>query len=94
MAWKLEFKNKHFKFLNKQDIDTQNRIRNVLKSLLDYLDKGILPFSEMDIRKLRGKREGFMRLRIGKIRIIFKIDMDLKKIKIYAVEYRGDIYKR
>lgn len=47
----------------------------------------------MDIRQLHGKAKGFMRLRIGKIRIIFKINIESKILRIHAVDYRGDVYK-
>jgi mRNA interferase RelE/StbE len=93
VAWKISFKKETFKFLSKQDTDTQERIRTSLNSLLDYLERGIFPFNEMDIRKLKGQRKDFLRLRAGKIRIILKADTHDKEIRVYAIDYRGDVYK-
>lgn len=93
MAWAIKFKKETFKFLVKQDFDTQARIKSSLNLLLSRLDEGVFPFNEMDIRKLKGKRKGFMRLRTGKIRIIFKIDISIQEIKVFAIDYRGGIYK-
>ncbi len=92
MAWKVEFKKETFRFLTRQDKETQERIRSSLKLLLEYLGKGIFPFREMDIRRLKGKRKGFMRLRIGKVRVILKIDVENKTIRIYTIDYRGNVY--
>jgi mRNA interferase RelE/StbE len=42
---------------------------------------------------MKGDWEGFYRLRIGKNRIIFTVDIDSKDIEIYAIGARGDVYK-
>jgi mRNA interferase RelE/StbE len=92
MAWQIKFKKQTLKVLSKEDKDTQERIKTSLNTFLDYLDRGIFPFNKMDIKRLKGKRKDFMRLRVGKIRIVFKIDTKLQLIKVYAIEYRGDVY--
>jgi len=92
MAWKVEFKKETLRFLARQNTDIQERIRKSLNLFLDYLEKGIFPFREMDIRRLKGKRKGFMRLRVGKMRIILRIDVESRVIKVYAIDYRGDVY--
>ena len=43
---------------------------------------------------MKGDWQGFYRLRVGKNRIIFKVDFDLKGITIFAIGARGDIYKK
>ncbi|MCI4625268.1 MAG: hypothetical protein L3V56_04825 [Candidatus Magnetoovum sp. WYHC-5] len=93
MAWTLECKRDVLKFLGKQDNVIQYTIRSLLNLLLDNLKSGIVPFNIMDIKNLKGKMNGFMRLRVGNIRIIFKIDIELSKVKVYAINYRGDVYK-
>ncbi|KJR42561.1 plasmid stabilization system [Candidatus Magnetoovum chiemensis] len=93
MAWQIEIKPKAFKFFETQDNITQNRLKQTLSTLIDYLDAGIMPFKEMDIKRLSGEKEGFMRLRVGTIRLIFKLDINYRTLKIYAAGYRGDIYK-
>jgi mRNA interferase RelE/StbE len=46
----------------------------------------------LHIRKLEGEWSGYMRMTIGKIRIIFKIEKDKKEIDICEIDFRGNIY--
>lgn len=92
MAWKINFRKDTLKFLLTQEMAIQERIRRSLNTFLDYLNKGVFPFNEMDIKKLKGKQKDFMRLRIGKIRVIFKLDTKLQVVKVYTIDYRGDVY--
>ncbi|MBF0473447.1 MAG: type II toxin-antitoxin system RelE/ParE family toxin [Nitrospirae bacterium] len=92
MAWSLDIRNKAVKFLNSQDKSIQQRCKQALNTLIDYLDAGTLPFKELDIKRLSGAKDGSMRLRIGNIRFIFKIDLKSKTIKIFTIGYRGDVY--
>lgn len=94
MAWSLSIRKETFKFLLKQDADTQNRLKSAMNTLLDYLDKGIFPITEMDIRRLKGDKKDFMRMRVGAMRIIFKIDTSTRTVIVYAIANRGDVYKR
>lgn len=72
----------------------KNRIREKVKKLFISLDQnGIIPFKEMDIKKLEGEWNGFMRMRIGKNRVIFKIDGLNKELLIYEIDNRGSVYK-
>lgn len=93
MAWKVEFKKDTLKFLSRQNQDIQEQIRHSINTLLDYLNKNIIPFHILDIKRLKGKREGFIRLRRGRIRIVLKLDTSLQIVRVYAIDYRGDIYK-
>lgn len=43
---------------------------------------------------MEGNWKGFMRLRIGKLRVIFRIDKDKDEIYIYEIDSRGDVYKQ
>ncbi len=47
------------------------------------IEHGILSY-----RRLRGEWEGFLRLRVGDIRVIFRIDFEYKIIYIYLIHYR------
>ena len=93
MAWTIKFRKATLKFLTKQNSETNNRIKTSLNLLLDRLDEGVFPFAEMDIKKLKGSKKGFMRIRTGKVRIIFRTDILSEEIKVYAIDYRGDVYK-
>jgi mRNA interferase RelE/StbE len=64
---------------------TRERLKNRLEDLK------LNPFkSSNDIKKLKGFKEDFYRLRMGKIRIIFKTNNE--KIEIIDIDYRGNIY--
>jgi len=49
--------------------------------------------SELDIKKLKGRKNDF-RFRIGKYRLIYKVDWNKKMLYFYDVDSRGDIYKQ
>ena len=51
------------------------------------LEEGIIPFREMNIKKLKGEWRGFYRMRLGKIRVIFRIDIEKDKLIIYEIDY-------
>ncbi|WP_269086997.1 type II toxin-antitoxin system RelE family toxin [Moorena bouillonii] len=42
---------------------------------------------------MKGNWEGFYRLRIGKVRVIFTVDLTLADIEIYTIGFRGNVYK-
>ena len=54
----------------------------------------IIPFNEIDIKRMKGDWKGYYRLRIGRNRVIFTVNFNSKDITIYAIGARGDIYKK
>ncbi len=89
--WIYEFSKEAEKFLNKQPKKFQKLITEKIKNIGDWLeDKSKL---KVDIRKLYGEWEGFYRLRIGEVRVLFSIDEEKEIIRVHAIGYRGDIYK-
>lgn len=90
----IKFRKNAIKFLEKANAEDTEKIQEKLNQLLIFIEEqGIIPFTELDIKKMKGDWEGFYRLRIGKIRIIFKVAMDVREIEIYAIGMRGDVYK-
>jgi len=91
MAWKTGFRKEVLKFLESLPSEQRNQIKEKINEFLDSLEgqKRV----NLDIKKLRGDWEGFMRLRIGKIRVIFKIYKDEKIVVFYEADFRGDVYK-
>jgi mRNA interferase RelE/StbE len=47
----------------------------------------------INIKNLEGKWKGFSRLRKGKVRVIFKLDLENGYIFIDNIDFRGDVYK-
>ena len=90
----IKFRKSAIKFLQSADEETKANIRQKLSQLIDAIEnQSIIPFNDLDIKKMKGKWEGFYRLRIGKLRVIFKTDLVLKNIEVYIIGFRGDVYK-
>jgi mRNA interferase RelE/StbE len=91
---KVKSHNRAIKFLEKLDEKDKERIRLKLKSLMNSIEmKGVLPFKELDIKKFEGDWKGFLRMRTGRIRTIFRIDQEEDVLFVYEIDYRGDVYK-
>jgi len=74
-------------------VDERRRVEEKIKELVEALREGILPYRRLDIRRLRGEWKGFLRLRVGDIRIIFKLDFETKTVYIYHIHGRKSAYK-
>ena len=79
--------NRADKFLNKLNEKLLLRVIQEINDLENF------PFftAPHDLAKLKG-RKGYYRIRIGDLRIIFKVDKELKKIYIEEIGYRKKIY--
>ena len=90
----VKFRKQAVKFLQKANSEDVTKIQNQLNQLLIAIEQqGIIPFTELDIKKMRGDWEGFYRLRVGKMRVIFIVDFDSSQLEVYTIGARGDIYK-
>ena len=90
----LNFSKNALKFLKKlSDKDTE-KVRNKILQLLNSVEEsGLVPSGELDIKTLEGEWQGFLRMRVGKIRIIFTVDVEQDELQIYDIGFRGNIYK-
>jgi mRNA interferase RelE/StbE len=90
----IKFRKPAVKFIENADLDTASRIQEKLNQLATTIeDQSIIPFTELDIKQMKGEWEGFYRLRVGKVRLIFTVDIASGDIEVYAIGSRGDIYK-
>lgn len=90
----VKFRKSAIKFLEKATPEDTGKIQSQLRQLLFAIEeKGIIPFTELNIKKMKGDWNGFYRLRISKIRVIFTVNFDNYELEIYAIGFRGDIYK-
>lgn len=90
----LRFRKNAIKFLESLDDKTREKIRKKLKILVNSVeDKTIIPFNDLDIKKMKGTWEGFYRLRIGNIRVIFAVDLTVGNIEVCRIGFRGNIYQ-
>lgn len=92
MEWKLIYHRTALKFLKKLEKEEKERILSKLQELINYMEKGVLPIRTMDIKRLKGNWEGFFRLRVGDLRIIFLIDVEGKRILVYNIHFRERVY--
>ncbi|MBF0328762.1 MAG: type II toxin-antitoxin system RelE/ParE family toxin [Nitrospirae bacterium] len=91
---KLKFSRQAEKFIIGSDDATRERIRTKIKRLaLSVDEQGIVPFRELQIKSLEGQWKGFMRMRLGNVRIIFKIDRNTGELYVYEIDHRGGAYK-
>jgi mRNA interferase RelE/StbE len=90
----VKFRKQAVKFLQKANSEDVAKIQSQLNQLLTVIEQqGIIPFTELDIKKMKGDWEGFYRLRVGKIRVIFIVDFDSSQLEVYTIGTRGDVYK-
>ncbi|GBF81959.1 type II toxin-antitoxin system RelE family toxin [Aphanothece sacrum] len=90
----LKFRKNAIKFLESLDEKAREKIRQKLKILVYSVDdQAIIPFNDLDIKKMKGNWEGFYRLHIGTIRVIFTVELTLGNIEVYRIGFRGDVYQ-
>ncbi|MEK7171547.1 MAG: type II toxin-antitoxin system RelE/ParE family toxin [Patescibacteria group bacterium] len=65
------------------------KIKAKLKAKLLLLKQN--PFDMKDVKKLHGVGENMYRLKIGKIRVIYKVNGN-GGVEIIDIDYRGNIY--
>jgi mRNA interferase RelE/StbE len=63
--------------------------------LLDHCFKNLeeSPLFGPNIKRLKGGLEGSFRYQMGGLRVIYSVDIELKKIFIETIGPRGDVYK-
>ncbi|MEA3400994.1 MAG: type II toxin-antitoxin system RelE/ParE family toxin [Armatimonadota bacterium] len=76
------------KQLLRLDANTRMRIEEAFERLQEW------PAPELDIRPLRGRLRGSLRLRVGTYRVIFIVDHDEETISIAAIAPRGSAYRK
>jgi len=90
----IKFRKPAIKFIEKADLDTLSRVQEKLNQLVITVEQqSIIPFTELDIKQMKGEWEGFYRLRVGKVRLIFTVDITSGDVEVYAIGSRCDIYK-
>jgi mRNA interferase RelE/StbE len=90
----IKFRKNAIKFLEKANLEDAEKIQEKISQLLYFVEEqAIIPFTELDIKKMKGEWEGFYRLRIGKIRIVFTVNTQSGEVEIFTIGARGDVYK-
>lgn len=76
----------------KSALKMPSHYRKRIAELIDYLSNDAVPSELYDIRKLEGWEDSY-RVRIGGIRISYRVFWDRKEIEVVEIEWRGGAYK-
>ncbi|PIQ94377.1 MAG: hypothetical protein COV68_04915 [Nitrospirae bacterium CG11_big_fil_rev_8_21_14_0_20_41_14] len=87
--WQIELSRQADKFAKKENIK-DDEILNLVKKVINY-SKGL--DENIDVKKMKGKWKGYYRIKIGKVRMILRIDFKNKIAFIDKIDFRGNIYK-
>ena len=89
--YKLYWLRRADKAFQKLDRASQDRVKKALKNLIDYYNgRSDRP---PDVKRLHGKYRGLFRIRVGSLRVIFKVERDRLVIIVIDIVPRGDAYK-
>ena len=84
-SYKVKINRKAVSYLRRLEKRQQERVKRKLSLLQDG------KFEELKVIKMAGEWEGYMRFRIGKYRVIFRLEKDT--IYVDYIGARGDVYK-
>ena len=76
-------------FLDKNKVFT-NKVSETLHKFVNFISG---KKENIDVKKMKGDWDGYYRINIGKIRIIFSTDINNEVLYVERIGYRGDIYK-
>ena len=89
----IKFRKQAIKFLQKASAEDAAKIQSALRQLVVTVEEqGLIPFNDLDIKKMKGEWEGFYRLRVGKNRAVFTVRIDSGEVDVYTIGARGDVY--
>jgi mRNA interferase RelE/StbE len=64
------------------------------KRVIKKLEWLLLAFDKITPLPLTGEWQGFFKLRVGDIRIIYKAEYSKSILRIYVIDWRDKVYKR
>ena len=79
------------KSLNKMNKDFKDRMNKSLKNMIYYYENK--ESTKPNIKSLKGKYKGLLRLKIGDYRVIYKLENNKFIILVIDVIARGNAYK-
>lgn len=92
MSYQVELTQKASKQLERLGSQTRSHINQALKRMIDYFDDQEV--ARPDIKMLKGKYRGLLRLRVGGMRVIFKMERGHLVILIIDIVARSDAYRK
>lgn len=89
MSWAVSFSKEAEKFLSRNHSKKEEIFEVVAKSVKKLQGENV----NIDIKKLKGKWQGFYRSRVGKIRVIIEFNFDDSAAFVENIDFRGNVYK-
>ena len=89
MDWEIGISRQAGKFLDQRHLPDTFAVEAVRRALRKLHGETVA----VDLKRLSGKWAGCYRVRIGKIRVIFSIDLERRKALIEVVDNRGSAYR-
>lgn len=87
--WKIDLSKQADRFAEKENIN-DDEILLLIQKFINY-SKGL--DENIDVRKMKGKWKGYHRIKIGKIRMILRVDFKKRVVFVDRIDYRGRVYK-
>ncbi len=87
--WKIDLSKQADKFIEKENIK-EDEILSLIQKFINY-SKGL--DENVDVKKMKGKWKGYHRIKIGKVRIILKVDFKERQILVDSIDHRGRVYR-
>ena len=87
--WKIDLSKQADKFIEKENVD-EDEILFLVQKIINY-SKGL--DENIDVKKMKGNWRGYHRIKIGKVRMILKVDFKERQILVDRIDYRGRVYK-
>lgn len=89
MKWRVDFSRESISFLKKNKLHESVIVEQIKFALKKFSGEDI----NINIKKLKGKWEGFYRIREGRLRIIAEFNFDTFCVYVDRVGWRGNAYK-
>lgn len=88
MKWDIEYSRQADKFIKREDIRIE--VRELIERFLKKMRGESI---SVDVKKLKGKWKGYLRIKKGKLRVIFVVDFQDRVLYVDRVDFRGRAYK-
>jgi mRNA-degrading endonuclease RelE of RelBE toxin-antitoxin system len=88
-VWQIKISKQANSFAEQERI-SDDRVLALVKKVINHIHGET---ENLDIKKMKGTWKGYHRVRIGKIRMIMKIDFNKRVIFVDRIDFRGNVYK-
>lgn len=86
---RIELSKQADRFTEREGI-TDDEIFSMIQKFINY-SKGL--DVNIDVKRMKGKWKGFHRIRIGKIRMLLRMNFKERTIFIDRIDFRGGVYR-